>query len=308
MDAQAGEMPNTFSHCGKSFSKYINMEMHRGKNTSEKPNNSHIGENSSSKKSNLKTHMKVHTEEKPYHCNNEKPYQCNQCDKSFFEESILLSHKQRNHSYKPHKCKQSENSLLKMSMCNCADTSLQCRNREKIFAQINLCHKSENHLTHDINILNIDSFFKGIRFTNPSGYNLCYLNATINGLFNCKSIMNLVNSDTNCEIIVKFKYWDSVKDTIHSAESLRELLTKKNYNQFAYKIQSDPKELLRCLFKLSVPLRSLFEFDILTSHECQECKIITYSDVVTSVGLNESINKGKSILEIIENNRKTDVN
>ena len=89
-------------------------------------------------------------------------------------------------------------------MCNCSDQSLQCRKCEKIFAQINLCLDKGKELTPDINIFNDDSF-KGIRFTNHPGQNLCYLNAAINALINCKSVRILVNSDLQCEIINTFK-------------------------------------------------------------------------------------------------------
>ena len=39
--------------------------------------------------------------------------------------------------------------------------------------------------------------FKWIRFKNIIGQNLCYLNASINGLFNCENVMNIINSEVN---------------------------------------------------------------------------------------------------------------
>ena len=37
--------------------------------------------------------------------------------------------------------------------------------------------------------------FKGIKLVNPPGENLCYINATVNAILNCKSVMNLVQSN-----------------------------------------------------------------------------------------------------------------
>merc|ERR1712240_703522 len=70
-------------------------------------------------------------------------------------------------------------------------------------------------------------------------------------------------------------------------------------------IQSDPEEFIRCLLQRSELLKKLFEFEIVISSECQHCHYITRT-IEPSLGLNNSI-VGKSIPEIIENNKKEDV-
>ena len=119
-----------------------------------------------------------------------------------------------------------------------------------------MCNKTEKHSTHETN--SVDNSFKGIRFSNLPGDNLCYINSTINSLLSCKSVMTLVNSDLDCEIINKLRYWNNMKGVIHSTETLREMLIRNKLHQFANNIQSDPEELIRCLFDISEPLRNLF--------------------------------------------------
>ena len=62
-----------------------------------------------------------------------------------------------------------------------------CRKCEKYFSGIQpVLHKQtqHEHIT-----------FKGIKLVNPPGENLCYINATVNAFLNCKSVMNLVQSN-----------------------------------------------------------------------------------------------------------------
>ena len=47
--------------------------------------------------------------------------------------------------------------------------------------------------------------FKGIKFKNYEQNNLCYINATINGLLNCESFKHLLNSNVNCDILKKIR-------------------------------------------------------------------------------------------------------
>ena len=122
-----------------------------------------------SKQNDLRNHISPPT--------SEKPYKCEKCEKSFSEESTLLSHQLTTHNYRIHNCSGCENASIQMSLCNCNDKPHQCKRCEKIFAQMNVCYNSENDVKQDDNVLNSD--FKGNKFINPKGYNLCHLNSTV---------------------------------------------------------------------------------------------------------------------------------
>ena len=319
-----GEEPYKCSQSEDSFSKYCDLQKHNDihlKINSFKCNQSneslltesnmsinmskHTGnmlypcikcEKSYSRHSDLKKHMKTHI--------GEKPYQCNHCDKSFLAEATFFSNQETVHGYSTHKCKQCEKTLVQMSLCNCADKPHKCRKCERNFSQINLCHNSENKPKSDITGLN-DSF-KGLRFINPQGHNLCYVNATVNSLLNCRNALNVVKSDLECVVIKKIKFWVNSSDATCSTRSLRDLLIGNNFKQFLNYAQSDPDDFIRCLFEISEPLKNLFKFEMLTSYECQKCFDKSYNNVEHFFGLNEAI-KGTSIVDIIRNNRETSV-
>ena len=52
-------------------------------------------------------------------------------------------------------------------------------------------NKDKQH-KHDSDVLKYDGF-RGIKFTNLTGNNSCYMNAAVNCLFNCETIMSLIN-------------------------------------------------------------------------------------------------------------------
>ena len=117
------------------------------------------------------------------------------------------------------------------------------------------------------------ALFKGIKFNNQS--NLCYVNTTINALFNCKSIINLIETNKNCEVINKLKYWINNSDNTHCTESLRELVIRNGYGQFSNKVQSDPDEFMGSLLQISKALKNIFDFHVVKQFHCLTCNDIT---------------------------------
>ena len=62
-----------------------------------------------------------------------------------------------------------------------------CRKCEKNLSDIQPIMQNQTHYEPHI--------FKGIKFVNNYRKNLCYINATVNAFLNCKSVMNLVQSN-----------------------------------------------------------------------------------------------------------------
>ena len=128
---------------------------------------------------------------------------CNKCNSSFSRQDSLNRHKQS------HKTK---NVLL------CQHCSETFATKFLLAKHLTTHNNSQKHTANDnssqsvtnISLLNnvyppiID--FKGIGFTNPGSKNLCYINATVNSLLNCKSFKNLINSKISCELLNEIQY------------------------------------------------------------------------------------------------------
>ena len=127
--------------------------------------------------------------------------------------------------------------------------------------------------------------FKGIRFVNPLGENLCYINAGINAFLCCANVMSLVQSAIKCEVITRLRYLINGNEFFKSAEAFRELMISKNLFQFGNNTQMDVDEFIRCFLNISEPLSNLFKINMLLTFTCQECFELTYSEAV-HIGLN----------------------
>ena len=88
--------------------------------------------------------------------------QCSQCHKTFSQITYPFSH---------------------LKACT-GGTPYLCRQCDKTFqGMLPALHKQTQHEV---------IIFKGIKLINPTGKNLCYINAPVNAFLNCTTIMNLV--------------------------------------------------------------------------------------------------------------------
>ena len=130
--------------------------------------------------------------------------------------------------------------------------------------------------------------FKGIKLVNPPGENLCYINATVNAFLKCKSIMNLVQSNLNCDIINILRLVNN-NEVSDGPECLRNLLITKKHEQFQNKHQMDPDEFMRYLLPLSPSLTDICNITIAFTDTCNACLEETQV-TADCVGLQASIN------------------
>ncbi len=112
----------TCCHCGRSFDKKQNLQIHLRVHTGERPYPCQQCGKSFTQPGTLKRHVRTHTGEKPYTCqqcgtcftekgdlkkhmrihSGEKPYTCRQCGKSFTQKGTLHSHMRIHTGEKPY--------------------------------------------------------------------------------------------------------------------------------------------------------------------------------------------------------------
>ena len=70
-----------------------------------------------------------------------------------------------------------------------------------------------------------------MKLINPTGKNLCYINAPVKAFLNCTAVMNLIQYNWECEVIDELRFLVNGNEVSRSTESLRDLLIINNYNQ-----------------------------------------------------------------------------
>ncbi|CAL4144063.1 unnamed protein product [Meganyctiphanes norvegica] len=313
-----GEKPYQCSHCNKDFVDKGDLNKHLKKHTGGKPYQCSLCNKAFLENIFLTKHLKTHCEEKPYqcsHCNKafnknsdlnrhlethtgKKPYQCGHCNKAFANNIILIRHLENCNGEKPYQC----------SHCNKAFTTncghkrhMKSHSDEKLF-ECKICEQSISR--------NTDLFSNFKTHTGENLYqcneilfsNFCYINATVNAFLQCTSVRNLLQSASECKLLVRLRYLVNGSEVPKNTESLREWLITKNWLQFAIKQHNNPEEFIRCFFDLSETLMDLFNIKSSYTYTCQVCSEVTFRNTATCSGLQESI-IGNSIETIIQNNR-----
>ena len=312
-------------HCDKNFSDYMYLKRHF--------HNAHMrilpGKNiyqckecdlSFSEISLITEHLITHNDNKKYqckHCNmafyritdchkhmmnhtGEKLHlQCRHCDKNFSQDTAFKIHMKTHiapQTYQCFNCGKSSSSLSGVSY-------LQTHNVNQPY----MCRKCEMVLFNTKTIVQSPIHhqtlaFKGLKLDNEPGENLCYINATVNAMLNCQSVMNLVTSDLHFQVIDKLRFLVKSKQTYGCTESIREFLITNNLNQFKHKSQMDPDEFLRFLIPLSDPLANICTIYGQQTMTCDVCSIVSKTST-THIGLHLTLsNRDNTIKNIIENN------
>ena len=213
------------------------------------------------------------------------------------------------HSYQCCKCGRSSSLVADISY-------LQAQNAEKPY----MCRKCENNISRSQPILHNQMHqkhltFKGLRLKNNS--NLCYINATVNAIFNCKSVINLLNSDVDCEVINMLRNLFNNRESYGNTESLRQFIITHGHSIFEGNSQNDPDEFLRILLSYTEPLSNIFEIKLQQTFTCSaqvegtdNSPAHTCSEVTTkydkNIGLQLPIS-GSTIIEMINQNMHTNV-
>ena len=113
-----------------------------------------------------------------------------------------------------------------------------------------VCHFGVCYIQfHYKNLVLFRMEFSGIRFSNPTGVNICYSNACVNALLASQHLVSLIDPNhdgiNTCGICWLFSYYSRVSrlqpNQVHSSEGLKTRIARIA-NQFIGNRQQDPTE------------------------------------------------------------------
>ena len=222
---------------------------------------------------------------------NKQNFKCDECSLSFYQKDMLLKHI-KTHKEKLYSCPDCDKSFLSkihyenhISSHKTID-QFKCDSCDKVFKTKKGLSIHRNIHTQDSLRLqfrdrvsknnreivrNRHSGFDGIRFKNENGENMCYINASVNGLASISKIREtIINSDIpNSPIINIFKSV-ILTNGIHDIKQLKSLVGRGKYlgtrQQDACEFLED---LLTKLNKIFPDLKSLFSMITVTTRGCQ---------------------------------------
>ena len=128
---------------------------------------------------------------------------------------------------------------------------------------------------------------------------MCYINAPVKAFLNCTAVMNLIQSNLECEVIDELRFLVNGNEVSRSTESLHDLLIMNNYNQFKNNLQMDPDEFIRCFLDLSKSLTDICTINVDIKYTCNVCCKVTHTSNAVYIALQAPI-MGNSIIKILK--------
>ncbi len=166
--------------------------------------------------------------------------------------------------------------LKKLAKC-CGKTPQNYHRNKQIVANFFFDHHPTNPLTALLALLGEADQPSGIRFAN-NGKNLCYANATLNGLLCLSAVKAAVLSlpDQNNKIVELMSSFVLNRQGVNDATPLRNEIG----GVFSLGNQEDPAEFTQALLMKEPTLKSLFDHETTMSFECKACSTANASSVI----------------------------